>query len=307
MIVTVHSPPEGGREKTVSSCAWRWGVLLFFLIRIPLVAADEMRASTPVTHASQPVRAQLTSREQTVLSAEIAGKISSMAVREGQHFQKGDRLVQLDCSIHRAWLEKAKATLLMAQQKKNITNNLQKLGSTSSLEVGMALAEEAKAKADITIHQATVEKCTIHAPFAGRVAKQLAHTHQFVTEGANLLEVLSDGNMEMKFIVPSLWLTWLKPRTPLTIHVKETDQRYPAEVTILGARIDPVSQTIKLTGRVKGAFPELLPGMTGVVTFPSPQALRLLNRKKRPFSEKLLGMSTAMRFVPSPRSPAHGQ
>ena len=53
------------------------------------------------------------------------------------------------------------------------------------------------------------------------------------------------------------------------MHVDELDANYPAEVVRLGASIDPVSQTIGVSGRMLGTPAELLPGMSGWVTFPS--------------------------------------
>jgi len=45
--------------------------------------------------------------------------------------------------------------------------------------------------------------------------------------------------------------------------VDETDKTYPARVTRLAGRVDPVSQSIKVVGEITAAAPELMAGMSG--------------------------------------------
>jgi membrane fusion protein (multidrug efflux system) len=49
--------------------------------------------------------------------------------------------------------------------------------------------------------------------------------------------------------------------------VDELDKSFVGHVDRLGARIDPVSQSISLAGRVDGQHPQLLPGMSGIAAF----------------------------------------
>ena len=69
-------------------------------------------------------------------------------------------------------------------------------------------------------------------------------------------------------LVPSRWLSWLKAGIEFKVHIEETDKTYPARVTRLGGRVDPVSQSIKVIGQITSATPELMAGMSGQVNFP---------------------------------------
>ena len=69
---------------------------------------------------------------------------------------------------------------------------------------------------------------------------------------------------------PSKWLAWLKPGYPFQVAIDEVGKSFPARVQRIGARVDPVSQSVKLTATIDGKFPELIAGMSGRVTMTPP-------------------------------------
>ena len=127
-----------------------------------------------------------------------------------------------------------------------------------------------EAEAELHYMKTSVDKCVIHAPFSGRVAKRLVAEHQYVNTGTPLLDILGSEQLELQMIVPSGWLAWLKPGLDFTVHVDELGRAYPAEIIRLGARIDPLSQTIPVTGKLSRPAPELLAGMSGWASITAP-------------------------------------
>ena len=93
---------------------------------------------------------------------------------------------------------------------------------------------------------------------------------QFVQPGQALLEIIDDSVLELEFIVPSRWLAWLKPGYAFQVRIDETARSYPAKVQRIGARVDPVSQSVKLVAAIDGRFPELIAGMSGQVALSPP-------------------------------------
>jgi RND family efflux transporter MFP subunit len=216
------------------------------------------------------IRAQLAPRDFTTLAAEIGAKVERLGAREGDRFRKGQSLVAFDCSIQRANLAEAQATLTAADKTVAVNKRLLELQSIGKLENDVAVAEAEKARAKVAAGNAVTSKCAITAPFDGRVVEQKVHAQQFVQAGQPLLDVLDDSVLELEFVVPSKWLVWLKPGTAFQAAIDETGKSYPAKVTRVGARIDPVSQSVKLTAEVGGHFPELAAGMSGRVLLAPP-------------------------------------
>jgi membrane fusion protein, multidrug efflux system len=78
---------------------------------------------------------------------------------------------------------------------------------------------------------------------------------------------VSAGPLKVKLNAPSRWLTWLKPGSRFDVQIDETGRSYPAVVSAINGRVDAVSQSIELEGRIGGNFNELLAGMSGNARF----------------------------------------
>lgn len=239
-----------------------------------VAAAQAVRPATPAAARPslerQEIRAQLSPRRYTTIASEVGARISRINVVEGGRFRAGQVLVVLDCSMQQAQLQKAKAVLAAAENTYQANRRLEELRSVGKVELDQSQAEVAKAKADVAASAVTLSKCTIAAPFAGRVAEQKAREQQYVQPGQPLLDILDDTVLELEFIVPSRWLVWLKPGYAFQVSIDETGKTYPAKVQRIGARVDPVSQSVKLSATVDGKFPELIAGMSGRVTLSAP-------------------------------------
>ncbi len=223
------------------------------------------RANVRAAIDQQDIRAQLMPRRFTTIAAEIGAKINRITVQEGGAFKAGQVLVVFDCSLQQTLLQKAQAELDAAAQTFKSNVRLAELNSVGQLELDLSKSAVGRAQAELNMHQVVLEKCSISAPFAGRVAEQKAREQQFVQPGQAMLDVLDDSVLELEFLVPSQWLRWLKVGSPFQVEIDETGRKYPARLIRKGARVDPVSQSIKVTGAVDGRFPELMTGMSGRV------------------------------------------
>jgi len=199
------------------------------------------------------------------LSAEIPARIDHLTVREGERFKEGQLLVGLDCALQRAQADEARAALGAAEKTKAVNKRMVELNSGGVLEADLATAEAAKAQAKLQSAQVIISKCAISAPFPGRVVEQKVREHQYVQAGQPMLDILDDHALEVEFIVPSRWLAWLKTGGAFQVAVDETAKSYPAKLTRIGARVDPVSHSLKVIGEITGTFPELMAGMSGQV------------------------------------------
>jgi RND family efflux transporter MFP subunit len=216
------------------------------------------------------IRAQLMPRRYTTLAAEIGAKVSRLPVAEGGRFNAGQTLVVFDCTLQQAQLNKARAALEAAEKTWNANKRLNELNSVGKVELDVSEAEAAKARAEVASNQAVLSKCSTPAPFAGRVAEQKVREQQYVQAGQAMLEILDDSVLELEFIVPSRWLAWLAPGTAFQVAIDETGKTYPAKVLRIGAKVDPVSQSVKLAAAIDGKFNELIAGMSGRVLMTPP-------------------------------------
>lgn len=211
------------------------------------------------------LRAQLTPRRYTTLTAEIGARIERLSASEGAPMREGEVLVRFDCSLQKAQQDRARTALEAAEKLLLTQRRLLELGATGQQELDQAEAEVGKTRAELRQIEVTLGKCEIPAPYGGRVAELKAREQQVVQPGQALLEVLDDSVLEVEFIMPSRWLQNVRVGSTVRIAVDETGKTYPARVLRLGARVDPVSQSIKVIAAIDGRHAELIAGMSGRV------------------------------------------
>ena len=229
--------------------------------------AQEYPAARAVTGDAVSVRGLMVARFQAVLSSQISARIARLPFREGERFKKGDTLVEFDCAFFQAQLEGAKAELKAARLRLENNQQLARLRSVGRLELALSRTEVDRQRADVKTKQVVVDRCRIKAPFDGRVAGVAVNAHEHVADNTELLSALGDTSLEVKLIVPSSWLVWLKPGMDFSFAIDETGNELRATVTRLGAQIDPVSQTLAVFADVVSPTADLIAGMSGTARF----------------------------------------
>ncbi len=248
-------------QATVNIMNYKYVLLIAGLaFNVPVFAQTAQSSETDLH-----LRAQVKARQSTLIASEMNARISMLKLRDGERFTEGQVLVNFHCALERAQLNKTQATLEKTVKTYEVKQRLEKLRSIGALELAVAKAEAAEAKADVEVAQAGLERCVIKAPFSGKVTDVIARAYQTVRAGDPLLEILDDKNLEIEFMAPSKALLQLNIGKHFHVILDETAKTYDAEITRLGGKVDPVSQTIKVYGRIVEKSAELLPGMSGAV------------------------------------------
>ncbi len=257
------------------SWGWLWPTVITIVIltfAITGYADDNSVNMHSIAESQTEIRAYLTPRTQTTLSTQIDAQIQRLAVKEGEAFKKESTLVVFDCMTLKAQHNKARAVLQAATDKNKVMQRLATLHSIGTLEADASRSEQNQAAADLKLQESRLRGCQIKAPFSGRVAKLMVANHQYISTGQPLMKIIDHRHLEMEMIVPSRWLTWLKPQSPFSMYIEETGTKYLAHLIRLGAEADPVSQSIKVVGELEGDYTDLLPGMSGTARFTPPTA-----------------------------------
>lgn len=219
---------------------------------------------------TEPVRAQLKPARRTVLAAGIAARVTQLPVEIGDRVAAGDTLAAFDCRETRARRRQARARLDGARSKLNIYEELDSLQSISGLEMTETRTEVALAEAELEGIEARLAKCRMAAPFAADVVRREVQPHQYVAEGTPMVALVDNASLRMEAVVDSRWLAWLRPGVRFTLRVDELGRDLAGAVARIGARVDPVSQTVRVVGTLDAGSGNLLAGMSGDVRFHRP-------------------------------------
>ena len=212
-------------------------------------------------------RAVILSLDRTVLSSEIAGEIIELSKSEGDSFKKGDTLIKIDCSVYKAQKRKIEVEKEISKLQLEKNKKLDTFGSIGTFEIQISQENYNKQQAENDIAAINVSRCSIQAPFDGRVASKKVSKHQSIKPQDELLEIVSSDNLEAKVVVPSSWLVWLKRGMEFDLMIDETKTKIKAQVVQLDSVVDPTSQSLSIRAKLIKPFENIIPGMSATAIF----------------------------------------
>ncbi len=229
--------------------------------------ALSLPASPSFSAENLQVRAVVKAYASATISVTISARVKALPFREGQSFRKGEVLVSFDCDRYIADLRAKKAAFKARALVAKNNTRLLRHQAVGKNELAVSISQMAEAEAVKDGQAALVKQCKIAAPYDGKMVERLINTHEIPAPNQPLFKIIDRSKVEVKLIVPSRWLVWLKPNTPFVIHLDETGNVLRARVTRMGAIVDAVSQTVKVTGELLSPSNKVLPGMSGTATF----------------------------------------
>jgi len=209
--------------------------------------------------------AVLVPRAKTVVSSSRDGKIKKVHFKNGDHFKKGDTILEYHCDDIRAELEAARVERKFARQKQLTTSRLFNMDLSSKLEVEQSHVEKHQAQAKKETIETRINDCIIRADYDGRVVKRMANDNEYTRTDRVLMEIAAKDTLDIEFLLPSKSLRWVNIDAPITIRINETDREYTGTIKQIYGEVDPVSQSIQIRAGLDEYQEPLLPGMSGQV------------------------------------------
>jgi membrane fusion protein, multidrug efflux system len=215
----------------------------------------------------KPVRGVLRAEAAAVVSSELVARVTGINRRAGEKFKAGEVLLTFDCSRYLADLRASEADVKTQEITVETNRQLLRHRAAGSNDLALAEAKLAQATAAADSLRVRTAQCTINAPYDGHLVERVVDVFEMPQPNSPLLKIVKHSQLEVDLILPSEWVVRVKPGSLFHFAVDETKTTHSARLLHLGAVIDPVSRTIRATGQLMDAAPELRPGMSGAGTF----------------------------------------
>lgn len=241
--------------------------------QIGLVIAVACLGSQPAATAAiaegdgDAVRGIIRAEVSATISSELVAQIVALPVKSGESFKRGATLVEFDCRRYEADMRAAKAEVQASAVTAKQNRQLLRRGAGGSNDLAISEAKLAQSEAAVDALAVRLTQCLIKAPFDGRIAERFVDVFELPGANKPLLKIVKDGNLEIDLIVPSNWVVWLEKGKRFKFAIDETGSKHDAEVERIGAIVDPISRTIRVTARLLADDRLVRPGMSGSATF----------------------------------------
>jgi RND family efflux transporter MFP subunit len=206
------------------------------------------------------------------LGFEVAGRIISFPVDEGQNVRQGQVLARLDPSDYEAQLDAAQADVKAAEADFERFRALLDKNAVSERDFQMRERNFEVAQSRLRIAEKKVADTQLTAPFSGRVARKLMDDYQNVQAKQPVVLLQDESRLQIKVDVPEADVTLAGPGRREELEAWVTVIAYPerafeAEVAELSTAADPVTRTFEATlSFTPDDDVNVMPGMTARVS-----------------------------------------
>ncbi|UYZ65095.1 efflux RND transporter periplasmic adaptor subunit [Hymenobacter weizhouensis] len=244
--------PAGGRGAGGSGGAGPGGAqrlpVQVYVLR-PTSLADEVAATGSVL-----------AEEAVIIRSEIAGKITSLNIREGQPVRKGQLLLSINADEMQAELRKQEYNIRLYREQEKRQRTLLDKEYISAQEYEQAQNQLLTAQADLQALRASLAKAYVRAPFDGVLGLTTATVGTYVSPGTDITTLSKVKPVKISFSIPSRFANLVRVGDEVRITDEATNRQYEARVYALDPQIDPVSRTLTVRARYANAANELRPG-----------------------------------------------
>lgn len=209
----------------------------------------------------------LRSSQSVMLRPEVAGRVRTLAFKDGARVNKGQLLVQLDDTLQLAEFKQAQAQVSIAQSnfKRNQELVAQNFVAQRVLDESAAALQVAQAQAALA--QARLDRMAVVAPFAATAGLKQVSVGDYVRDGADLVGLQDLSNMELDFRLPEQYQHKLKTGQSVQLKVDAlAGKSFKARIAAIDPLLDANGRSIALRAQVSNASGELRPGMFARVT-----------------------------------------
>jgi RND family efflux transporter MFP subunit len=170
------------------------------------------RLDTVWVQPERTAAAQVLSRNESRLAAEVSGRIESWSADVGANVKRGDVLVQIDRTDYQLALDRARAQQQAAQARFELSRTQLKRAqdlvnqgffsqealTQRETEVALYQAELTAATSQLRTAQRQLDKTTLRAPFAATVLQRQAQVGETVAVGGLLYVLAENGPVEIQ-------------------------------------------------------------------------------------------------------------
>jgi membrane fusion protein (multidrug efflux system) len=218
----------------------------------------------------------LNARLHTTIAAEVAGRITGIAVDEGVSVKKGATVIEIDPERRRLELDAGRAQLSQAQANytnaRRQTERIRKLrdqnvSSDQKLEESETALTLARSRVDaeraaLGVTERTLADASVKAPFAGMIARRSVQLGEFVQPGKPLVELVALDPLEVVFSLTELDTERVRMGQKIEVSVGAfPDRVFQGEVSFISPTVDPATRTLRIKAEIDNDEGHLRPGL----------------------------------------------
>ncbi len=209
----------------------------------------------------------LNSRNTSVLSSKVMGKVVTLTVNEGDHVTQGRLLMRIESGEISAQAYQAQAAYNNAKLQYDRIKTLFDEKAATQMEMDQATLGFESAKAGLNAAKAMDSYTTISAPITGQIVEKRINLGEMALPGQPILKIEDNRNLRLETTVKEQDIRFVQPGKAVTVRI---DALPGKEIKARVAQVVPAADVRTHSFIVKIDIPsekDLITGMYGKAFF----------------------------------------
>ncbi|WP_366186209.1 efflux RND transporter periplasmic adaptor subunit [Flavobacterium ovatum] len=196
------------------------------------------------------LQAEVQTKENLIVNAQLGGILEQLSVKEGQRVSKGQTLGRVDDGGLTQQLSQLEIQATLAKTTFERQKNLwdQKIGS----EIQFLQAKSTYEGQNKAVQQLKkqIAKTVIQAPFSGVIDEIISEKGTVVGPGTPILRIINLGNMYLEADVPEKHINTIKRGTEVIVNFPMLNETIKTNITLVNNNINPANRSFKVQVQV---------------------------------------------------------
>lgn len=198
-------------------------------------------------------------------TAEVAGRIIQLTVKEGDNVRKGQLVAKLDLEQVNKQIAELETSLDLANTVYERQKRLWDQNIGSEMQYLQAKNSKERLEKSLETLKFQLEKSIVYAPISGVVERLILQGGELATPGMPIVQILNTGKLKVVADVPESYLRSVKRGDWVTVKFPALDLEQKARVSLLGRTIDPSNRTFAVEAGINGSQKLIKPNLLAIM------------------------------------------
>ena len=202
------------------------------------------------------------------VAADTAGRIEWMGPREGEKVNKGDLLIKIDVSAHKAAMDHAAAQFKLADDLYQRRRRLFERKIIAKEELDQSATQRTLAATDYEQIKVKYNHGFPRSPITGIINHLYVDAGEFIDTGEPITDIVNIERIKINVRVPELDVRFVLKgqKTPVKIDAFP-ERELNGQVDFVAFKADPATKTFLVRTLIDNPFGDIRPGMIARVAF----------------------------------------
>jgi RND family efflux transporter MFP subunit len=231
-------------------------------VQVSTITVEPKQIDTVVSAAGS-----LNSRNISVLSSKVMGKVVELTVHEGDYVTGGTMLLRIESGEISAQVYQAQAAYNNARLQYDRIKSLFDENASTRMEMDQATLGYESAKAGLNAAKAMESYTIIAAPISGQLVEKKINLGEMALPGQPILKIEDNKNLRLEVMVKEQDIRFIEPGKPVTVQI---DAMPGKDIKARVAQVVPAADVRTHSFLVKIDIPAqkgLITGMYGKALF----------------------------------------